>query len=513
MNNHYEEILSSNIDKLVNLYNQDIYNPNLGNGDRLFWGWKVIDFSNATLQGGIHSLAAIVKLNIYSNNSFLLDIIDSAILAIPKIRNKKNAVGEAYPNENSFCVTALVAFDTLQAIDILEDILSESKRNNYLGIIEPLIKFLHENNEEHAIISNHIATAVAAITKWKKLTRKESARDNELLEIIYHHQNEEGWYLEYEGPDPGYQTLCTYYLACAYQDNRSDKLLKSLNHSATFLSNFVAGNGLIGGIIGSRNTEVYYPGGIEILANYSDIFKVLKVKLTEGIKNKIHLLPQNIDIGNYIPLINSYACAALNFSNADITASDYPFEKNFPNAGLYILNKERYTIWINYKKGGVFRLFDKKYQRIDCENTGWFGRKGNKVISNQIFQKNAKFIGNSVSSEFYLVDQSNPNSLTTIIIRLLGITVFQSLFLGNLFKKVIVKKLMTRKTKVGGALSRTFDFKEDKVIVSEKLEKINGYSFSNTSNSRAIHMASSGYTLPFRKEIPLKPEIVDFINL
>jgi len=37
------------------------------------------------------------------------------------------------------------------------------------------------------------------------------------VQQIYDHQSREGWYEEYGGADPGYQTLCTFYLARLWQ--------------------------------------------------------------------------------------------------------------------------------------------------------------------------------------------------------------------------------------------------------------------------------------------------------
>ena len=51
--NIYKQILKKNITKILSLYNLDRLSPTFGYGDRLFWGWKVSDFANATLQGNI----------------------------------------------------------------------------------------------------------------------------------------------------------------------------------------------------------------------------------------------------------------------------------------------------------------------------------------------------------------------------------------------------------------------------------------------------------------------------
>ena len=81
-----------------------------------------------------------------------------------------------------------------------------------------------------------------------------------------------------------------------------------------------------------------------------------------------------------------------------------------------------------------------------------------------------------------------------IILRILSLTILKSTFLGNLFKKIIVKKLMTGKNKIDGKVIRKFIFEEKKLIVEEKIIKPKVTKWiGHIGKSRAIHMASSGY--------------------
>ncbi|NNF01550.1 MAG: hypothetical protein HKN22_02605, partial [Bacteroidia bacterium] len=195
----YRKIFSDSIPRLINLFNTDQFASTYGYGDRQYSSWKTIDFANGTFQGGVHSIVIAYKLGILKNKAKVLELIDSSINAIPKIRHSNGSLVEAYPNEHSFCVTALVAFDVLSCIDLIKGEISKDDRNKYLEIIRPLINFISKNDEEHAIISNHLATGVAAISLWNNLTGENNSRYSELLQVIYDNQSEEGWYKEYEG--------------------------------------------------------------------------------------------------------------------------------------------------------------------------------------------------------------------------------------------------------------------------------------------------------------------------
>lgn len=502
MSNAYKQVLEQNVYKLLNLYNTDKFSATYGYADREFWGWKTKDFANATLQGGVHSLAIAIDLELFEKKeeSIVLEIIDSAIMAVAKIKDKNGSLAEAYLRENSFCVTALVAFDVLSAIKCLSDRLDNETKQRYLKVIKPLIDFITKNGEEHATISNHLATGVATVALWNHLTGDNNQRDKKLLQIIYDNQSDEGWYKEYEGADPGYQTLCTYYLSCSYEITNNTKLLQSLKSSARFLSHFIHPDGTIGGLHGSRNTEVFYPAGVVALSSEIEEFAMMAKYLEP--KGQ-HLLPQNIDIGNYIPLLNAYAVAALKYDEVKENIEkidDKPFyekneEKDFKQTGIYLFSNNNYFAIVNYSKGGTMKVFDKKSNTLDIEDGGLFGLLTNGTkFSTQQFDENITFQNKKIQANFYKMNESSPNPLNFIILRGLALTIFRSVYLGNLFKKFIVNMLMTGKNKIEGSARREFRFCEDKIIVEEKVTQPKNYKeIKHIGKSKAIHMASSGY--------------------
>lgn len=519
--NKYKQILEQNIDKLLSLYNTDKFSSTYGYADREYWGWKTKDFTNATLQGGVHSLAIFLKLGLFEKNQeiAILEIIDSSILAIEKIKDKNGSLVEAYPRENSFCVTALVAFDILSAINYLDDRLDKNIKQKYFSVVQPLINFITKNGEEHAIISNHLATGVAAITLWNYLTKDNNQRDKELLQIIYNNQSNEGWYKEYEGSDSGYQTLCTYYLYSVYEITKDEELLASLKKSAQFLYYFIQPDGTIGGLYGSRNTEVFYPAGIVALANEIEEFAMMAKYLEP---KEQHLLPQNIDIGNYIPLLNSYAVAALRYDNKkEIIQSIQiePFytkvaEKSFSETGIYLFSNKNYFAIVNYKKGGTLKVFNKQTNKLDIEDGGLFGilNDGSK-FSTQQFDNKITFENKKIKANFYKMNESSPNPLNFIILRVLSLTIFRSVFLGNLFKKFIVNMLMTGKNQLEGRVEREFKFLEEIIVIEESIKQPNKCKeIKHIGKSKAIHMASSGYFISQNFENQ-NSKIVEFKNV
>jgi hypothetical protein len=520
--NQYKKILQDNLPKLFALYNLDPCSSTYGYGDRLYWGWKVSDFANATMQGGVHALSIAIRLGLIENIGFALEVIDSAIMAVARMRYRNGSLAEAYPNEHSFCVTALVAFDVLSAIRHLGTNITEERKKKYLDVIRPLIHFITYNNEKHAIISNHLATGVAAIELWNMLTGEDAGRGEEFLSIIYRHQSREGWYREYDGADPGYQTLCTYYLFCIHEITKDKELLESLIRSGSFLKYFVHPDNTMGGLYGSRNTEVYYPAGIIALSPVSDDFALIASLLHRGISDGNHILPQDIDINNFVPLINSYAVAALHYETGGVKireTNQAPYEKIFSkifdHAGIYIHSSDRYYAIVNYKKGGTLKVFDKEKGVLDTEHGGIFGRLASGMrFSTQQFDERQNFNDNTINAGFFITNDSYLNPATSVLLRILSLTFFRSVYLGNLFKKFIVRILMTGRKGINGKAVRKFEFTDDKIIIHENItEPKRCDEIVHYGKCRAIHMASSGYYVKQDQEKPLQSRLVTFLSV
>jgi len=141
-------------------------------GDRYFWAWGLTDFGNATFQGIAHGLSRLWTSGLWpfeSSEKNFIKRINSLFTGAKNLTRSNGSLEEAFPNEGSYCVTALVAFDFLVTLDLLSDKISNTQRNNYIEIIRPFIAFLINNDENHAIISNHLATAVAALLRWDLL--------------------------------------------------------------------------------------------------------------------------------------------------------------------------------------------------------------------------------------------------------------------------------------------------------------------------------------------------------
>lgn len=503
--NPYLKSIERNLPRLLSLFDTDKTSKTYGIGDRYHWAWNLIDFANGTYQGAAHGFARLIHDNTLPLNiskGHLINIIDSIFYGTKNIIRSNGSLEEAFPYEGSFCVTALVAYDLLKAIELLEKNITISKYDEYIDIIRPMIGFINTHDENHAFISNHLATAAAALIKWEKLTGEKKNSGLEYLNRILSHQSDEGWYKEYDGADPGYQTLCTYYLSDIYEMNNSNNLKESLKKSFSFIKYFVHPDGSFGGTYGSRNTRFFYPSGYEYMSDISNDAASIAIFMRDHIdKNNVVNLDA-IDESNFVPMFNSYCWAASIFSKRNRKLeSNLPchdsnnFKKHFVEAGLFVnKNYDDYLV-VSINKGGIYYRFNQN--RLVEKNDGvlFKNKKGN-YISSQDYNSNNKYIINADNIEIeadlkpFSKMQFSPTKM--LLMRFLNVTIMRNYFIREAIKKALVKLLITRTFKSSGKLLRRINFNnakslEDKIQTRHKLKKIDIQEFIS------IHMASKGY--------------------
>ena len=188
------------------------------------------------------------------------------------------------------------------------------------------------------------------------------------------------------------------------------------------------------------------------------------------------------------------------------------FGKGFKEAGFLFKSTYRYYAVFNYKKGGTLKVFDSRTGLLDVEDGGVYGRlKNGQGFSTQFHENAHNFSDNMIISDFCLVNEAYPGPVSTIALRFLGLTVFKSVFLGNMFKKAVVSLLMTGKKKIDGRAVRKFEFLDNEIVVHETIIKPKKcIEVGHKGKFKAIHMASSGYFLKQVTSSPSKPALVRF---
>ncbi|HLE10822.1 MAG: hypothetical protein A2504_11755 [Bdellovibrionales bacterium RIFOXYD12_FULL_39_22] len=498
--NIYQKQIEMVLPRILALFDKSPQSKTYGLADRFYWGWKLIDFPNGTFQGAVHGLARLVNAGLiplpFSEKKIIQRIL-SAISATKKITRSNGSLEEAFPYESSFCVTALVAYDFLAAYELLGGRLNAEEQKSILETVSPLINFIIKNDETHAVISNHLATAVAAIFYWEKYSKKScDGRGEELLKIILDNQSSEGWFSEYGGADPGYQTLATYYLADVYRLRPAENLKVALNKSLEFLRYCVHPDGSFGGIYGSRNTRFFYPAGLEFLKDHLPAANYILGKMRESISKLQAVTLVAMDGPNLAPMFNSYAWAAAMFGPIAVSDGDVlSWTKYFPKAGLYLKSTPEYLFWLSTRKGAAWGKHYKATEKKALGDFGalWQGPDG-EILTGQEQAVEISINGDKIITKINLVlhSQMLPSPIKFLILRFLNLTLMRIPFFLNLIKKILVRLLITKQQKVISTAMREFDLAQEVPLVKDICQS----DYKNISGNGpfyAIHMASQGY--------------------
>jgi hypothetical protein len=510
MSNVYTDALHRAIPRLLSSFNADTTSNLYGVGDRYHWAWKLIDFPNGTFQGAVHGLAILLRLKSLPSNLSELDILGYIRLLLKGLKSitaTNGSLDEALPNEASFCVTALVASDVLATRNLLEGYLSPDEMQEWLEIVRPLIAFLNKQDESHALISNHLASGALAMFRWHAATGDTIAesRGKMWLDRILRHQSPEGWFSEYGGADPGYQTWCTTQLAQLHLLRPDLGIIEPLKLSFSFLVHAAHPDGSFGGSYGNRNTRFLLPGGIQLLSGQDANASALSSFARNSISKQASVTLDCMDAGNLVPFFNDYALAAWAERTTDLAVEEatLPCHSNagrrwFPEAGWIVDCGPRHYSIVNMKRGGAAVHFFNKKRYID--NPGSIISDSKKILySSQLTTAhdivNISLDTNNMTLTFPLlpVKRPIPGPFDFIVLRLLSITLFRSLKLGNLIKIALVKLLIKRKLTSVGHVNREFHFGENFKIRDTIIGMRDTKSIGDARHFSAIHMASQGY--------------------
>lgn len=505
--NPYWDEIERVLPRLLASYDRDPLSPTLGLGDRLHWAWKTADFANATPQGAVNGLSRLLaagRLPMGLSRQSVIRRIGEMIRATGALSARDGSLVEAFPNEKSFCVTALVAFDILCAAEHLEAHVGRETVRSWHAVAAPLIEFLIENDETHAIISNHLATAVAALLRWTgpNAGRAED-RARHLLKRILDHQSPEGWFSEYGGPDPGYETLGLTYLGDVHLRRPDLGLKPHLERCLAFLGHWTHPDGSFGGLYGARNTRFIVPAGLEALgAQFPDAAALARFARRAIGEQRVVTLSA-LDDPNLAPMFNAYcwACCLAEPRAPDHVArlpheDPSPWRRHFPAAKLVVDNgADHYTI-VAAAKGGVVYHFPKSglAPTIDA---GAVARRRGRFYTTQAYRPHNHYVVEGdrivVEAPFVETKSERPTPLKFLLLRGLSLTLFRSRTLLEIAKRLLVRRLITGQRPAGPVNRRAITLGSgikvvDEVIPPGALEiiKVDG-PFS------AIHMASAGY--------------------
>lgn len=512
----YSNAILSEAVRVLSLMDRESYSRTFGCLDRTYWAWKFTDFPGARFQEGLCVLSFLNATPFDGNSYFqqpkLLEWIAGGFDFWAGIQYADGSFDEAYPFERSLAATAFTSFYLAEAINFLDGQLPKDTASRFRISLKKAGDWLVRNDEKHGFLSNHLAAAAAALYHIYQITGEErfERRSHYFIDKILEQQSGEGWYNEYGGADPGYQTHGSFYLARYLELSGDVRLVESLVRSFSFLAHFVHPDGSLGGEYGSRNTQTYYPASFEMMSSQSGSAHWIASTMLSSVENLAAAGLGTVDAYNYFPLLNNYVFAYLACPKEEHrTATPIPPSQengiiHFPEAGILKARTENYDLYVGLHKGGVLKGFDRRKNRLVLNDCGYIGNlKKGKFISSQALDKKRKLeISHDeivVEGDFFEISKPIMKPFSFLGFRGFNLTLGRIRSFSYWLKSLLVKVLIYRKRKLDLHLRRRISLQDESFTIQDHVQGSLGDRIENLSRVdlfTTIHMGSSRYFIP-----------------
>jgi hypothetical protein len=523
----------SQVPRLLSLQDREPHSPRYGSFDRDAWSWKFRDFPLGMAQTAVYPLALLWRHSFDGNPCFgndrCLEWIAAGMERALSTQHRNGALDAWAPNEFDIGPTLGIAHGVAEALRLVKADLPPARVDRIAAGLRRAFDFGLGRRETHGFISNHLALFAVALLDAAELFDDDRYRQgaSDMIAVILEGQSSEGWYREYGGPDPGYETLGIHHLATWWQRTRSAEVQRSLERAVECFSYFVHPDGSVGGVYGSRGTALYYPAGFEILASISPTARSVARFLRERIHRRNVVTPAVADLPNLVPMLYSYLEAAL-AATGSTAVEPLPCEtlqgiRVFKDAGIVVAGGEQYYAVVGGATGGVCRVFDRGREELAHEDAGYLVRTSQGLTTSQ-----ARGLGSvSVDLESGVIRCDTPFAhlrheyLTPgrmILLRILNLTAFRVSWLAGWFRRRIVRRLVTEVTAAPLRLQRTFHMGRDEIRVSDVITStgsLNAVGLTLARNCTVVHAGSSRYFHPAELaslETPVNDPAVSSLN-
>lgn len=504
------------------------YSATAGCFDRRFWAWKLVDFPEATFQRLVYPIALCWAnpSSRFHRSAEAVNAVRAGLAFAARVQHANGSFDQAFPFEQSYGATAFLAFPLLEAARILGEDLPAADRARVDDTVRRSADFLCERAEEHGVISNHLAggalSLVAAADHFHDSRYDDAAR--KLVDGILDRQSAEGWYPEYDGADPGYQTLCVDYLSAVAARRDWPRLGESLAKAVGFLQWFAHPDGTLGGIYGSRRTSLTYLAGLARLASTQPAAAAMCELIGAGMAAGVVAGPASMDAGNLAPMLSSTAAALPLLKTgmgdpATLPQATPGTRADFPAAGLYVRGSARAYVIVGASNGGTVTMFDRQARRLLLDDGGYVAELADgRRVTSQSRGASARLDGDTLQVEtgFAAMASELPTPARFLLLRALNITLMRSIAIGNWVKRRLVELLMTTGAEAPLRLTRRVTVDDVGTRIDDRLENPQGLALKWLRGGRpfsAIHMASAGYFHAARTGTAAPPREVDVEQL
>lgn len=479
-------------------WNREASSPSFGCFDRAHWGWKKTDFPDATLQYGVKLCIEFAQRR--GKTDALGDWLSGYVRFLEKIQRRDGSFDQCYPNERA----PGVFYDILSTLIYVyrSPYLSSASARRLEGILEKGLIFAEKADETHGEIANHLIEYAYELLLASKHLNRASARKKaeyylERTLKLFHAQ--EGWFEEYGGPDPGYQTRTLRYLYKCAELLDDPQLWSVVYQTARFVQNVLMPDGSLHPMLGVRSTAVLYPAAFEKLAGRDLEFGPLAAKIRRGWSDSKVPLPSWLDFENGMRLADD-ALEAHDAQIAGLQESELPHGQTvLPLAGIVVWRTPQHTVATATRLGGATVVYQDR--QLVAEDAGFLAESPDGPAITRMSESGQQVHLDShslkIRAQFFrsLHDELTPARF--VLLRVLNLTVLRFEWVAELFKKIVVRRLMTGRKPLEMFLERQVLVEGGRVKIVDQLRRNRpapvGERVFRMRRTVGAHMATSRY--------------------
>lgn len=355
----YAESALSQIPRLLGSIDRNPYRATYGCMDRQFWHYRTADFPSEMYQEGALALAQVYRFELPGNRwqgePRVRELAIAAMRYAASSCHRDGSCDDYYPYERALGAAVFSLQATTRAYQLLE-------------LDDPQIAAWFQrraqwliDSDESGRLSNHQALAALALFRVFEITgdlQYQQAAEHRIRKLLSW-QSDEGWFEEYGGADPGYQTVTIDCLAKYQQASGVAWFDDALARAVKFAHAFLHPDGSYGGPYGSRGTMHFYPHGFELLAGTSSTAAAMADGFLRSLQSGTvacfdddrllahrlgNLIEAYLDWQKEVPATHRASCAV-------------PTIEHFPQAGLLVRREALTHTVVSTARGGVFKHF------------------------------------------------------------------------------------------------------------------------------------------------------------
>ncbi|MDA7978064.1 MAG: hypothetical protein MPJ50_04760 [Pirellulales bacterium] len=387
------------IPRLLGMLDRNPFRPTHGCFDRQFWHYRTACFPSEMYQEGVLPLA-LVYAHPFADNPWqahaeLRAWIIAGLRYSAQSCHADGSCDDYYPFERALGAAVFSFVAATEACRLIGLSHKDEHHDEILDWLRRRARWIASHGES-GTLANHHALAALGLFRLAQLTNEDefvSAASSKLKDLLKL-QDQEGWFCEYGGADPGYQTVTIDCLAKIRQilianEHLStvaqqagyglETLERSLGTAVRFCAGFLHPDDSYAGSYGSRGTLHFYSHGFELLAA-DHLFA--ESAAARQLATAFRRVLQAGQIGHFSDdrmfvhrLTNLLEAATLETPTVERRSSAFPATQevglptvvdssdvveHFPNAGMLVIRTGDCHSVISAARGGVFSHFDNR---------------------------------------------------------------------------------------------------------------------------------------------------------